>query len=200
MIAQIKGIVEETTVDGALIDVNGVGFYILLSGRDLASLPSAGQPVRIYTSMSVREDAITLFGFLAKEDREMFRLLQGVSGIGPKAALGILSTFSARALQLAVLSDDSKTIANAPGIGVKTAKKLILELKDKFSIEDIAGDPGQGTGAAASSDESVMSDAVAALTALGYSASEALSAVRSADVPEGADTETVLKQALKKLI
>ena len=199
MIAQVKGILEEAGTDSAVVDVGGIGFKVWLTGRDLARLPGKGQQVRIYTSMSVREDAITLFGFLSAEDREIFRQLTGVRGIGPRAALSLLSSFTARQLQMAVLADDAKTIATAPGLGIKTAKKLILELKDKFSLDNIAG-PAEDISAAKTAGEDVLSDAAAALTALGYSASEALAAVRAAEVPEGADTETVLKAALRNLM
>src|SRR5699024_1840950 len=112
-----------------VLDVNDVGFQISITSRDAARMPSVGHQVLLYTYLSVREDAMQLFGFLSEDDLEIYRLLIGVSGIGPKAGLGILSVLSADDLRFAVLADDAKAIARAPGVGNKTAQKLILELK-----------------------------------------------------------------------
>lgn len=200
MIAYLNGIVAAVTQSHAVIDVNGVGYQVFISSRDAAAMPGRGEEVRIYTYLSVREDAMQLFGFLSEDDLEMYRLLLTVSGVGPKAGLGILSALTADDLRFAVLSDDARTISRAPGIGSKTAKKLILELKDRLSLEDAfekklanAGVPD----AAVAGD--AKSDAVQALTALGYSAADALRAVRKAGVTEDMDTETILKLALKQI-
>jgi Holliday junction DNA helicase RuvA len=164
-------------------------------------MPGRGEEVRIYTYFSVREDAMQLFGFLSEDDLEMYRLLLGVNGVGPKAALGVLSVLTADDLRFAVLSDDAKTIAKAPGIGNKTAQKMILELKDKLSLEDAF--EKKLAASAISGEKMVITDArdeaVQALTALGYSNSDALKAVRRAEITEEMDVETILKLALKQM-
>ena len=143
-----------------------------------------------------------LFGFLSEDDLEIYRLLIGVSGIGPKGALGILSGLSADALRFAVLADDAKTIAKAPGIGLKTAKKLILELRDKLSLEEafearLAGEKAREGAEPSAGLTAARNEAVEALTALGYSSSEALKAVRQVEAADGMDVEEILKAALK---
>lgn len=202
MISYLQGIVAEVTENRVILDVNNIGFQIFISGRDVQAMPGRGEQVRIHTYLSVREDAMQLFGFLSPDDLEMYRLLLGVSGVGPKAALGVLTALTADELRFAVLSDDAKTIAKAPGIGAKTAKKLILELKDKLSLEDafekkLAGSESAAVPAGAAED--ARAEAVQALTALGYSASDALRAVRGVQAAEDADTETILKLALKQI-
>ena len=138
MIAYIKGALAYTEPEEgvAVLESGGIGYRILLSGRDLDLLPPVGEELRLYTHLQVREDAFVLFGFFTKEDRKLFQQLLGVNGIGPKAALGVLTALSADDLRFAVLADDAKAIAKAPGIGIKTAQKLILELKDKLSLEE----------------------------------------------------------------
>lgn len=164
-------------------------------------MPGRGESVKIYTYLNVKEDAMQLFGFQAEEDLEMFRLLLNVNGIGPKAALGVLSVLTADDLRFAVLSDDVKAISRAPGVGGKTAQKLILELKDKLKLEDAferklaSAAHAQPVTAAADA----RSEAVQALTALGYSNSDALRAVRKSGATEDMDTETILKLALKQM-
>lgn len=202
MIAYVQGIVAEVTETRVVLDVNHIGFQIFISSRDAQNMPGRGEEVRIYTYLNVKEDAMQLFGFLSEDDLEMYRLLISVNGVGPKAALGILSALTADDLRFAVLSDDAKAIAKAPGIGAKTAKKLILELKDKLSLEEAFEkkiehaailDP---TGADGSS---AKAEAIQALTALGYSNSDALKAVSRAEITEEMDTETILKLALKQM-
>jgi Holliday junction DNA helicase RuvA len=184
-----------------VLDVNNLGFQIFISSRDAQAMPGRGEEVRIYTYFSVREDAMQLFGFLSEDDLEMYRLLLGVNGVGPKAALGVLSVLTADDLRFAVLSDDAKTIAKAPGIGNKTAQKMILELKDKLSLEDAF--EKKLAASAISGEKMVITDArdeaVQALTALGYSNSDALKAVRRAEITEEMDVETILKLALKQM-
>ncbi len=200
MIAYLRGIVAAVTETALILDVHDVGYQIFISTRDGAAMPGRGEEVMIHTYLDVKEDSMHLFGFLEKDDLEMYQLLLTVSGIGPKAALGLLSTFTADDLRFAVLADDVKTISRAPGIGGKTAKKLILELKDKLSLEDAF--ERKLTNAArvtAQEDSGAKSEAVQALTALGYSASDALKAVRRAGATEDMDTETVLKLALKQM-
>ena len=138
MIAHIRGVLEYIEPEEGLIvlETGGIGYQILLSGKDMDLLPSVGEELRLYTYLQVRDDAFVLYGFFTREDKRLFRQLLSVSGIGPKGALGILSALSADDLRFAVLADDAKAIAKAPGIGHKTAQKLILELRDKLSLEE----------------------------------------------------------------
>ncbi|MDO4632330.1 MAG: Holliday junction branch migration protein RuvA [Eubacteriales bacterium] len=199
MIAFLKGTVEEVADGRAVIEVGQIGYNVLVSGRDAERLHRDGTTVKLYTYLQVREDAMQLFGFLHKEDLEVYKLLIGVSGIGPKAALGILSTFTANDLRFAVLSQDAKTISKAPGIGGKTAQKLILELKDKFSLEEAFEERLEETVSGGEEDDAARQEAVQALVALGYPAADALRAVRAAAVTEGMNTEDILRAALRKI-
>ena len=195
MIAYLKGIIVEVTESRLILDVNDIGYLIYISGRDAANMPGRGEEVKIHTYLNVKEDALQLFGFLSEDDLEMYQLLLNVNGIGPKAALGVLSVLTPDDLRFAVLADDAKAIAKAPGIGNKTAQKLILELKDAF--EKKLGKVTEAVPLMADSD--AKTEALEALTALGYSASDALKAVRKAGVTEDMDTETILKLALKQI-
>ena len=204
MIAYIRGRLEYVDLEEgmAVLETGGIGYQILLSGRDLELLPSAGEEVRLYTYLQERDDAFVLYGFFTREDRKLFGQLLGVSGIGPKGALGILSGLSADDLRFAVLADDAKTIAKAPGIGLKTAKKLILELRDKLSLEEafearLAGENAREGAEPSAGLTAARNEAVEALTALGYSSSEALKAVRQVEAADGMDVEEILKAALK---
>ena len=204
MIAYIRGTLAyiEPEESIAVLETGGIGYRILMSGRDLDLLPAAGEELRLYTYLQVREDAFVLFGFFTREDRKLFQQLLSVNGIGPKAALGVLSALSADDLRFAVLADDAKAIAKAPGIGLKTAQKLILELKDKLSLEKAfeAGLENSQAKAAAGADPDLSearNEAVEALTALGYSASDSLKAVRKVEAADGMNVEDILKAALK---
>ncbi len=207
MIAYLRGELAAVYEGRAVVDVNGLGFQVFISSRDAADLPPVGEEVRIHTYLSVREDAMQLFGFLSQDDLNVFRLMIGVSGVGPKVAQGILGSMSANDIRFAVFSDDVKAISNAPGVGKKTAQKLILELKDKLKLEDAlegladSADTGGGAAAASSSSSAAQSEmtseAVQALTALGYSNSEALRAVRKVKLEDGIQTQDILKLALK---
>jgi len=207
MIAYLKGIIAEVTPTRLVLEVNHIGYEIFISAREASELPRRGEEVKIYTYFNVREDAMQLFGFQSEDDLEMYKLLLNVNGVGPKAALGILSVLTADDVRFAVLSDDAKAIAKAPGIGMKTAKKLILELKDKFTLEEAFekklenGASGAEPGAVVESDAKTedTKEALQALTALGYANSDALRAVRRAEITEDMDTETILKLALKQL-
>lgn len=136
MISYIRGELAEIWDDSIIVESGGIGFQIRVPVSVLEEMPEEGSEVKIYTYFNVREDAMQLFGFLDREDLRIFEMLLGVSGIGPKGAIGILSAISGEDLQFAVLADDAKTISRAPGIGLKTAQKLILELKDKMKLED----------------------------------------------------------------
>ena len=203
MVACLKGEMAGLTEGSVVLDVNGVGYEVLVPGQLLSMLEGIGSRVKLYTYMQVREDAVVLFGFLTKDDLQMFRLLTGVSGVGPKAGLNILSTLGADDLRFAILADDVKRIAKTPGIGAKTAQKIILELKDKLDLQDVfekKSASGQITPeAAAAAGSQVVQEAVEALVALGYGSTEALKAVRSVQPGEDMDVETVLKEALKRM-
>lgn len=200
MIAYVRGEIADITENSVILDVNGIGYQVFMTGRELSGFAGTGREIKLHTHFHVKEDGMQLYGFQRKDDLEVFRLLLGVSGVGPKAALGVLSVFSADDLRFAVLSEDAKTIAKAPGIGTKTAKKLILELKDKLSLEDAFEKKLQHTQEeTAGAFADCRQEAVEALTALGYSASDALRAVKNAALTEDMDTEAILKAALKKM-
>ena len=201
MITYLIGEVVSVTQDRLILDVNHVGFQIYINGRDAAAMPRRGSQVRIHTYMSVREDGISLFGFLSEDDLLIYRMLIGVSGIGPKGGLAILSAMSGDDLRFAVLSDDAAAICRAPGIGKKTAQKLILELKDKFNLEETISaklDAGEQRNAGGTLSDA-SAETVAALTALGYGASEAMRAVREVPDADELDTSALLKAALRIL-
>lgn len=200
MITFLEGQVVSVSERRLVLDVNHVGFQVGISARDSVNMPPEGETVRVYTYMSVREDAISLFGFLNEEDLEIYKLLITVSGIGPKGGLSILSAMSGDDVRLAVLSDDAKQIAKAPGIGAKTAKKLILELKDRIDpgqmLEKMRNNP-EGDPAAGAF-EANKEEAVQVLCALGFSRSEALGLVRRAKLEEGMDADQILTAALQE--
>lgn len=203
MIAFLKGEVADMTEGSVVLDVNGVGYEVLVPGQLLSMLEGIGQEIKLYTYMQVREDAVVLFGFLTRDDLQMFKMLIGVNGVGPKAGLGILSAMGADDLRFAILADDAKRISKAPGIGAKTAQKIILELKDRLDLEEafekkLAADKlSPEISAAAGSD--VMQDAVQALVALGYGSTEALKTVRSVKPTDDMDVEDILREALKRM-
>lgn len=197
MITYLTGEVVIVSEKRLVLDVNHVGFQIAISSRDAQRMPSEGETVTIYTYMSVREDAISLYGFLSEDDLEIYRKLITVSGIGPKGGLGILSVMDADDVRIAVLSDDEKSIAKAPGIGIKTARKMILELKDKLDLDSVILRQREKTDSAL---EKEKAEAVSMMTALGYSASEALRAVRSAKLEEGMNADDILRAALRESI
>ncbi|MGN0370741.1 MAG: Holliday junction branch migration protein RuvA [Butyrivibrio sp.] len=200
MISYIKGELTEIYDNTIIVEAYGVGYEIMIPTSVLSMLPGVGSSVKIYTFQYVKEDILDLYGFMSRDDLNIFKLLITVNGIGPKGALSILSAISPDELRLAVLSDDVKRIRSAPGIGTKTAQKLIIELKDKLSLEDVL------TGGADTFEKTPDSlsttsrdEAIEALVSLGYSSSDAIRAVRSVDISEDMDGEAVLKAALKKL-
>lgn len=198
MIYYVSGKLAAVEEDRAVIDVNGIGFSVFMPLRDLRELGPSGSFVTAYTYLNVREDAMQLYGFLSKDDLSVFRLLINISGIGPKVAVGVLSQLTADDLRFAVLSDDIKTIQSAPGIGKKTAQKLILELKDKLKLEDAIEHSFAGAGTS-SGDNVNRSEAIEALEALGYSGSEALKAVNRIENIAELSVEEIIKQALKEM-
>lgn len=201
MISYIRGELVTIEEEKIIVDVNGVGFGIFMPGQAMNMLPAIGEEVKIYTYMNVREDAMQLFGFLTSDDLKVFKLLIGVSGIGPKGGLNILSHMSPDDLRFAVMSHDVKAISGAPGIGKKTAEKLIIELKDKLSIEDVLEKASDtNAGAISGAANQVQTEAVQALTSLGYGNTEALKAVKKVEVSEDTTVEEVLKMALKYIM
>lgn len=203
MIAYVKGLLAEKMEDSVIVEAAGLGYRIFVPVSVLSELPKLGETVKIYTYYSVKEDSVSLFGFLSRQDLEMFRMLIGVNGVGPKSALGILSVLSPDTLRLAIISSDAKAISKAPGIGSKTAQRIILDLKDKVKAEDILyGGSDAAAGSAVvevSGVGEIGKEAIEALTALGYSASEATGAVRKVAITETMTAEDVLKAALRHL-
>lgn len=203
MITYIRGILEGLEEDKVIVDVGGVGYGIYMAGTAMGRLPALGKEVKIHTHLHVKEDLMQLYGFLSRDELRVFRLLIGVSGIGPKGGLGILAQLTPDELRFAVMSKDIKAISAAPGIGKKTAEKLIVELKDKLKIEDVLDHQVEAANGAAEDTvnaQGLQADAVQALTALGYGSTEALQAVRKVEVDESTTVEDLLKGALKYLI
>lgn len=203
MYSYIKGELVEMTEEAVVVENHGIGYNIRIPQSFLDALEGIGQEVKIYTYTYVREDAMLLYGFLTRDDLNVFKLLLGVNGVGPKGALAILSVMTPDDLRFAVLADDDKTIAKAPGIGKKTAQKLIIELKDKLSLEDAFALKSQheaaGAGGTFSETQTARQEAVQALVALGYSSAEAMKAVNAVDLTEEPTVEEILKAALKQM-
>lgn len=202
MISYIRGELVALENDKVIVDVGGIGYGIFMSTQTMSLLPPIGNEVKLYTYLNVKEDLMQLFGFLTRDDLQVFKLLIGVSGIGPKGGQSILSVLSPDDLRFAVMANDVKAISSAPGIGKKTAQKLIVELHDKLSIEDvlehaaIGGDKDSGS----AQGSGMQSEAVQALVALGYGSTEALKAVKQVEIKEDMVVEDVLKQALKLMV
>lgn len=202
MIAYVNGIIDDISGDNAVIDVGGVGINVRISADTASRLPGVGEPAKLYTYTSVREDAFQLYGFLTRSDLEIFKKLITVNGIGPKGGLSILSVMDADDLRFAIMSGDSKAISKAPGIGAKTAQRVILDLKDKIEIDDtMIGREISSHGSAnpMAADSAQKQEAVAALVSLGYGQAESLKAVNSIEGIEEMDSGAVLKAALKKM-
>ena len=211
MIAFVSGTIEEITEDNTVLSVGGIGINVRISPDTAARLPGVGAEVKLYTYTSVKEDSFQLFGFLSRSALEIFKKCITVNGIGPKGALSILSVLDADSLRFAILSGDAKAISRAPGIGARTAERLILELKDKLSINDtmIQREIDAGQAGAVGSPDTVgcqgavssvqVKEAVEALVALGYGRAESMKAVSAIEGIEAMDSGAVLKAALKKM-
>ena len=196
MIAFIEGKVAEKNPGELIINAGGVGFSLLCSSTTLAAAPGMGESWRCYTVMNVREDAMELFGFATKQEREMFRRLCMVTGVGAKTALGVLSALPLRDLSVAIVTGDVAALSRAPGIGKKTAQRIVLELKDKVEQQDVAAAPG-GLPAPAPAG-SAQQEAQAALQALGYISAEAARAINL--VRDQADsTDRLIMLALRQM-
>lgn len=181
----------------AVIDANGIGYKLTTSLCSLEKLKNIGDEVKMYTYMYLREDVCDLYGFISEEELHMFMLLIGVSGIGPKAAISILSVMTASSVALAVVTGDTKAITRAQGVGPKVAQRVVLELKDKIKNDDMLSSSGTAV-ADENTSFGASNEAVEALCVLGYSAQEAKNALSGIDM--AMDLELIIKEALKKLM
>jgi Holliday junction DNA helicase RuvA len=202
MIGKLKGVVDSVDEESLILDVGGVGYLVSASARTLRALPAVGEAAELLIETHVREDAIRLYGFLTATEREWFRVLQSVQGVGAKVALGILGALSADALSLAIAKQDRATMARAPGVGPKLAARLVLELKDKapaFGAADFAG--ADASGERAPKLPQAAQDAILALVGLGYAHPQAAAAVAriSATLGREAQTAALVRAGLKEL-
>ena len=200
MIAYISGALVSAGENYIVIDNHGMGYRIFVSGKFLEHIPAYGTQIKIYTHMYIREDELTLYGFYSEEELSVFRILIGISGVGPKVAMAILTALTIQELQLAVISEDAKTISKANGVGAKGASRIILELKDKLKMEDMMDAAYEQSIVQDTQDANAARDAILALVNLGYSNSEAALAVKKIGDTSQMDIEAILKAALKKLI
>jgi len=196
MYEYIKGIFKSIEKEYIVIECGNIGYKIFTSGSTISNIPAIDQQVKIYTHQIVREDFIGLYGFLTREEISMFNLLISINGVGPKAALSLMSIANVSTLKYAIITDDDKLITKAPGIGKKIAQRIILELKDKINIEDAM--PKGATINHIDIDNEKLSEAVGALIALGYSDKEAEKAVEKAD--RSKSVEDIIKECLKILM
>lgn len=200
MISFIDGYIDEVSDGMVVIDHDGMGFEMAMSGNSISHLPIDHSQVRIYTLLNFNENTgFGLYGFYDKEERDFFRLLTGVSKVGPKAAMGVLSVLTPDELRLSVIAGDKKSIARAPGVGTKMAERIILELKDKIDISDLASDEGTSDEAVTLTASSVKNDALVALTGMGFSGKDVLDAMKKIDGAEDMTLETLLGETLRVL-
>lgn len=201
MYSYIKGALEEVEATHIVVDNQGIGYQIDVSASVIDRLPPKGEIVKIYTYLHVKEDCFSLFGFLNREELRLFKMMLNVSGIGPKGALGILSALSPSELCIAVSADDAKAISKAPGIGMKTAQKLIIELRDKINLAAVLPAADVQVSGTDTSDpaKALMKEAQEALVSLGYSAGEAADVLKNISVEETMSVEDILKIALKNM-
>ena len=195
MISYIKGQLEEVTSNSIVVDCQGIGYEILTYDYVIRKLPSINSEVKIITYLDVKEDSMRLFGFLTSREKDLFKQLISVSGVGPKGALSVLNELGPDNLIAAVISNDSKAISKANGIGAKTAQKIVLEMKDAVNLEGSVFD----LGSEGEQDTNSVSDAAQALCALGYTNSEALKAIRKVEDSQNKSAEELIRLALKYL-
>lgn len=201
MLAYIKGTVEEIGEDYVVVENQNIGYYIKAPGSVIMNISGLHSQVILHTYMYVREDELSLYGFLTKDALQLFRLLITVNGVGPKVANAILTALTEDELRMAVLSGDVKAITKANGIGAKGAQRIIMELKDKISLEDMIGTDSNALDTVSGRpDGDAVVEASMALVALGYSNTDALRAIKAVGDTEGMDAEAIIKLALKKLI
>lgn len=195
MYSYIKGELVDVAGDHIVVDNNGIGYQMFISSSTHFHMPAIGEDVKVYTYLNVKEDAMQLFGFLTKEELELFKLLITVNGIGPKNALGILGTLEPADLRFAIMAEDAKAISKAPGVGPKSAQRIIIELRDKIdSVETSAL-----TNSPVASLNSMKRDVVDSLENMGYSSSQVLKAMDELEISDDDNIEDVLKQVLVKL-
>ena len=201
MYAYFIGKITYMTADSVVLEVNNIGYNIKVSAQTIQNLGHLSGEVKLYTYTYVKEDALGLFGFLTREELELFKMMLTVNGIGPKGALSILSTLSVDTLRFAILSGDAKSIAKAPGVGAKSAERLIIDLKDKINAEDVFTlNSSESSAVIVTQELPAKKEAIEALTALGYSATDALKAVNQITCTEDTTVEEILKQALKVIM
>jgi Holliday junction DNA helicase RuvA len=188
VIGRLRGVIASKDVGGVLVDVAGVGYEVAMSPRGIGALPSAGEEAVVHTHLYVREDQMTLYGFAAEDERDLFRVLLGASGVGPKLALAVLGTLSPPELRRAVLAEDTGALTTVPGIGTRSAQKLVLDLRARLDLPDAEAILGGGSGVA---------EAREALEALGYQSGEIREALDGLDVD--APLEELVRRALQRL-
>ena len=191
MISYLKGIVAQKGSSGMVLEVAGIGYELAMSAKALASMPAVGSAAQVHTYLQVKEDGVALYGFASPSEKELFCRLVGVSGIGAKMAISALSTFSPEDLAAAIAAGDVALIATVPGIGKKTAQRVVLELQG--TLQTAPGPFGGGAGAQA---PTVLADATAALMGMGFSEAEAAVALKGCSA---ADAGAALRYALKNL-
>lgn len=201
MIAYVNGIIEDITEDNVVIDVGGIGYNVRISSDTASKLPKTGERIKLHTYTNVKEDAFQLYGFLSKSELSMFKQCITVNGIGPKGALAILSVMDVDSLRYAIMSGDTKAISKAPGIGARTAQRLVLELKDKITIDDalIQQEIDATAAGGTSCDSAQKKEAMEALISLGYGQTESMKAINAIEGIETMDSGAILKAALKKM-
>ncbi len=201
MYAYFIGKITYIGADSVVLETNNIGFNIKVSAQTIQNLGHLSGDVKLYTYTYVKEDALNLFGFLTREELELFKMMLTVNGIGPKGALSILSTLSVDTLRFAILSGDAKSIAKSPGVGAKSAERLIIDLKDKINAEDVFTlNSSENNAIVVTQELPAKKEAIEALTALGYSATDALKAVNQIACTEDTTVEEILKQALKVIM
>ena len=196
MFAHIDGIVAEKNADSIVIDCHGVGYLLNVSGATLSAAPAVGERMKLFCILNVREDAMELFGFHSREEKRMYERLKGVSGVGSRTALQILSSMSVRDLSIALVSGDANALTRVPGIGKKTAQRLVLELKDKIDDDQLTGSAASVSPVAAAKSRGPEAEAIEALLALGYTSAEAAKAV-SRVAGQTSDVNQLIFLALK---
>ena len=199
MISYITGSLEYISDNSIVVECGGIGYSMMISGQFMNRLPAIHSEIKVFTYMYVREDEISLYGFYDKDELEVFKVLLDVNGVGPKAALSLLSALTVNELRLAVVSEDVKSITRANGIGAKGASRIILELKDKLRMEDMIDAAYEDAINGGADDSDIKANVIAALTALGYSGVEAGRAVARVDGWQNMDEEQLLKASLKNI-
>lgn len=203
MYKYVKGTLTESDIDSIVVEASGVGYNLFVTAQTLNKLPDYGSEIKVYTYLVVREDAMILYGFLSKDELAVFKNLISVNGVGPKGAIGILSVLSTNELRFAVAAGDSKAISKAPGVGAKTAQRIILELKDKLKLEDALENNESVDNSTSEGNPSQMNrakeEAIMALTALGFSSTESLKAVSGINITPEMESDDILKAALKHI-